>query len=80
MVIGEYWDNEKANNTSFQDGFWLSGDLAKIDEEGLVRETSELFGFAAVREHVANSMKRGIDYALKNNMITLDDMKYKIVN
>ncbi len=36
MVIGEYWNNEKANATSFQDGFWLSGDLAKIDEEGLV--------------------------------------------
>ena len=36
MVIGEYWDNEKANVTSFQDGFWLSGDLAKIDEEGLI--------------------------------------------
>lgn len=55
-------------------------DQFAIDEEGLVRETSELFGFAAVREQVANSMKRGIDYALKNNMITLDDMKYKIVN
>ncbi|WP_431027247.1 class I adenylate-forming enzyme family protein [Lysinibacillus sp. LZ02] len=36
MVIGEYWDNETANATSFQDGFWLSGDMAKRDEEGLI--------------------------------------------
>jgi long-chain acyl-CoA synthetase len=36
MVIGEYWDNPQANETSFVDGYWRSGDIAKIDEEGYV--------------------------------------------
>jgi len=36
MVIGEYWDNPVANQTSFVDGYWRSGDLAKIDEDGFV--------------------------------------------
>jgi long-chain acyl-CoA synthetase len=36
MVIGEYWDNPIANETSFADGFWRSGDIAKIDEDGYV--------------------------------------------
>lgn len=36
MVIGQYWDNEKANASSFVDGYWLSGDIARIDEQGLI--------------------------------------------
>ena len=36
MVIGEYWDNPQANESSFVDGYWRSGDIAKIDEEGYV--------------------------------------------
>lgn len=36
MVIGQYWDNERANESSFKNGYWLSGDIARIDEEGLV--------------------------------------------
>ncbi|MGX9134635.1 class I adenylate-forming enzyme family protein [Rummeliibacillus sp. JY-2-4R] len=36
MVIGRYWDNEKANATSFIDGYWLSGDIGRIDEEGYI--------------------------------------------
>ena len=36
MVIGQYWDNEKANASSFVDGYWLSGDIGRIDEEGFV--------------------------------------------
>lgn len=34
MVIGEYWDNEAANATSFSDGYWKSGDLGIVDEDG----------------------------------------------
>ncbi|MFC4767845.1 class I adenylate-forming enzyme family protein [Effusibacillus consociatus] len=36
MVIEGYWNNEEANRKSFVDGYWCSGDLAKIDEEGYV--------------------------------------------
>ena len=49
-----------------------------IDEEGLISETSRLFGYASVRDNVLASMKRGIKYALKNNMIQLDGERYKI--
>jgi long-chain acyl-CoA synthetase len=36
MVIREYWDDPRANATSFVDGFWCSGDIGKIDEDGFV--------------------------------------------
>ncbi|MFD4819316.1 class I adenylate-forming enzyme family protein [Peribacillus butanolivorans] len=36
MVVEGYWDNEVANQASFIDGFWRSGDLAKIDQDGFV--------------------------------------------
>jgi long-chain acyl-CoA synthetase len=36
MVIQGYWKNEEANRKSFKDGFWCSGDLATIDQEGFV--------------------------------------------
>ncbi|MFC4024089.1 class I adenylate-forming enzyme family protein [Oceanobacillus longus] len=36
MVIGEYWDNEEANKKSFIDGYWKSGDIAKIDDDGFI--------------------------------------------
>ena len=49
-----------------------------IDEEGLISETARLFGYASVRDNVLASMKRGIKYALKNNMIQLDGERYKI--
>ena len=49
-----------------------------IDEEGLISETARLFGYASVRDNVLASMKRGIEYALKNYMIQLDGGRYKI--
>ena len=49
-----------------------------IDEEGLISETARLFGYASVRDNVLASMKRGIEYALKNNMIQFDGGRYKI--
>lgn len=36
MVIGQYWDDPVANENSFVDGYWRSGDLAKVDEDGYV--------------------------------------------
>lgn len=36
MVISEYWDNPDANEINFIDGYWLSGDIAKMDEDGYV--------------------------------------------
>ena len=48
-----------------------------IDEEGLISETARLFGYASVRDNVLTSMKRGIEYAFKNNIIQLDGGRYK---
>ncbi|SFJ16519.1 class I adenylate-forming enzyme family protein [Thermoflavimicrobium dichotomicum] len=36
MVVEGYWDNEEANRKSFIDGYWRSGDMAKMDEDGFV--------------------------------------------
>lgn len=37
MVIKEYWNHQKANLTSFtEDGYWKSGDIAYIDQDGFV--------------------------------------------
>ena len=36
MVVEGYWNNEGANQTSFINGFWRSGDLAKIDQDGFI--------------------------------------------
>lgn len=36
MVIPGYWDNPEANRKNFTEGFWHSGDLARIDPEGYV--------------------------------------------
>ena len=49
-----------------------------IDESGLIIETSRLFGYASVRDNVFASMKRGVEYALKNNMIQLEGGRYKV--
>ncbi|MFS0777129.1 class I adenylate-forming enzyme family protein [Neobacillus sp. 3P2-tot-E-2] len=34
MVIQEYWRNEDANFKSFTNGYWQSGDIGTMDEEG----------------------------------------------
>ncbi len=34
MVIKEYWRNPEANQKNFSDGYWHSGDLGFIDEDG----------------------------------------------
>ncbi|KKK36909.1 AMP-dependent synthetase [Mesobacillus campisalis] len=36
MVVEGYWDNQEANRTSFLNGYWRSGDLARIDSDGFV--------------------------------------------
>jgi long-chain acyl-CoA synthetase len=36
MVIEGYWQNKDANQHAFVDGYWKSGDLARIDEDGFV--------------------------------------------
>lgn len=35
-VVPGYWNNPEANSKEFSGGFWHSGDIAKIDEEGYV--------------------------------------------
>ena len=37
MVIPGYWKNEKATKSSFEDGYWKSGDIASQDKNGLIR-------------------------------------------
>ena len=49
-----------------------------IDEEGLISETARLFGYASVRDNVNASMKRGIEYAVRENLIILDVNRYKM--
>ena len=49
-----------------------------IDEEGLISETARLFGYASVRDNVNASMKRGIGYAVRENLIILDVNRYKM--
>lgn len=48
-----------------------------IDEEGLICETARLFGYASVRDNVLASMKRGIEYAVRESLIIFESMKYK---
>ncbi|MDN3016093.1 class I adenylate-forming enzyme family protein [Paenibacillus sp. BSR1-1] len=36
MIVEGYWNNETANHASFLNGYWRSGDMAKIDKESFV--------------------------------------------
>ncbi|MGG1675428.1 class I adenylate-forming enzyme family protein [Neobacillus sp. NRS-1170] len=36
MIVEGYWNNESANKASFLNGYWRSGDMAKIDKESFV--------------------------------------------
>ncbi|MEP2023059.1 AMP-binding protein, partial [Reichenbachiella sp.] len=36
LVTPGYWDNEKATNEAIQEGWFHTGDLAKMDEEGFL--------------------------------------------
>ena len=49
-----------------------------IDEEGLISETARLFGYASVRDNVLASMKRGIEYAVREDLIIFESIKYKV--
>ena len=53
-------------------------DQFAIDEDGLIRETAALFGFAIVRDNVLASMTRGLEYAMSKKMIVLDDGRYRL--
>ena len=37
MTVPGYWDDEERTADSFADGFWKSGDIGSMDEEGYVR-------------------------------------------
>ncbi len=37
MVVPGYWANDAATRESFTAGFWRSGDIGSIDEEGYLR-------------------------------------------
>jgi long-chain acyl-CoA synthetase len=37
MVVKEYWADEDATRRSFVDGYWKSGDIGTVDEQGYVR-------------------------------------------
>ena len=37
MVVPGYWKNDEANLTSFQGGYWKSGDIGSIDAAGYVK-------------------------------------------
>lgn len=49
-----------------------------IGEEGLIREAARSFGYAVVRENITASMRRGIEYAMSQGMIILDDGRYRV--
>ena len=37
MVVPGYWRNDEANRNSFADGYWKSGDIGSIDEQGYLK-------------------------------------------
>ena len=37
MVVPGYWNNEQASESSFESGYWKSGDIASKDENGFIR-------------------------------------------
>jgi acyl-CoA synthetase (AMP-forming)/AMP-acid ligase II len=37
MVVPGYWGNQAANEVGFLSGFWKSGDIGSVDEDGYVR-------------------------------------------
>jgi long-chain acyl-CoA synthetase len=37
MVVPGYWHNEEADRAAFCGGFWKSGDIGSVDQEGYVR-------------------------------------------
>ncbi len=37
MVVPGYWRNDEANQSSFADGHWKSGDIGSIDEQGYLK-------------------------------------------
>ncbi|WP_046864211.1 class I adenylate-forming enzyme family protein [Microvirga massiliensis] len=37
MTIRGYWERDEATAASFVDGYWRSGDIGSLDEEGLLR-------------------------------------------
>jgi long-chain acyl-CoA synthetase len=37
MVVPGYWDNSEATRQSFPQGYWRSGDVGSMDEQGFVR-------------------------------------------
>ena len=37
MVVPGYWKNEQASESSFECGYWKSGDIASKDENGFIR-------------------------------------------
>jgi len=39
VVFGGYWDNEEATRDSFEDGWFKTGDLGSIDDDGYVSIT-----------------------------------------
>ncbi|MBB6448743.1 acyl-CoA synthetase (AMP-forming)/AMP-acid ligase II [Geomicrobium halophilum] len=36
MVVKGYWKNEEGNHSSFEDGYWKSGDMAMKDDDGYI--------------------------------------------
>ena len=50
-----------------------------IDEGGLISETARMFGYASVRENVLASMRRGVEYAVKEGLIVLDGARYRLL-
>ena len=37
MVVPGYWDNPQATSAGFQDGYWKSGDIGTLDENGFLQ-------------------------------------------
>lgn len=49
MVVKEYWRNEEANQQNFTNGYWHSGDIGFLDEEG----------FLYVQDRIKDMINRG---------------------
>ncbi len=69
MVVPGYWKNEQATKSSFENGYWKSGDIASEDENGFIR----------IHDRKKDMINRGgykiFSAEIENLMILMDEVQ-----